>query len=90
MENAREDGELLKFRSRENSALTLRSADLKKYDTPRETDNRVSPFAWDLQHPLSPNSVRRKTKSRAKKLLQRDDSLMEAKVGCRLSLDGYL
>jgi hypothetical protein len=65
-----------------NTSSLARSGIEARYDTPRDGDDAGSPLAVGLPAaPASPNSVRKKTKSRAGKALNRHDSLKESKVG---------
>jgi hypothetical protein len=65
-----------------NTSLARSGIDARDYDTPRDGDDAGSPLAVGLPAPASPNSVRKKTKSRAGKALNRHDSLKESKVSC--------
>ena len=65
-----------------NTSAARSGLDTRDYDTPREGDDAGSPLAVGLNLPASPNSVRKKTKSRAGKALSRNDSLKESKASC--------
>jgi hypothetical protein len=63
-----------------NTSLARSGVDVRDYDTPRDDVSAGSPLGVGLPAPASPNSVRKKTKSRAGKALNRHDSLKESKA----------